>query len=389
MILLFSCSGENDRGFVLTTAVERKDYVDKITVSGNLEAIKTVAIQAPGIRSNVTINYMVPEGSIVKSGDTVCILDAQQLEEEYSRAVDEYNIARAEFNKSRADLNLQYLLLESQVNSIDISTSITKLDSLQLQFTTPLERQKIELELEKADIERKKIMDKLGFLKTINDSEMQKMDLRIKQQKNKIDGARDQLNKLIVTSEVDGLVMYAMSWQTGNKVAEGDAAWWNMPLMEIPQMGEMQAKLLVNENYFKQIETGQKIALRIDAIPDMMLSGEIKLKSPVGKPIKRRSAVKVFEIIAELDSSAIDVQPGLSVTCDVFIQRIADTLVIPVVSIFDEDSIKVVFVEKGKKYRKQPVEITLGNNKFAVVKSGLSGNEIIATTKPPESLILN
>jgi multidrug efflux pump subunit AcrA (membrane-fusion protein) len=286
-------------------------------------------------------------------------------------------------------LNLQYLLLESQVNSIDISTSITKLDSLQLQFTTPLERQKIEFELEKADVERKKIMDKLGFLKSINDSEMKKMDLKIKQQKNKIERAQDQLNKLILTSDVDGLVMYARSWQTGNKVAEGDEVWWNMPLLEIPQMGEMQAKLLVNENHFKQIETGQKIELRIDAISDMILSGEIKLKSPVGKPIKRRSAVKVFEVITTLDSSSIDVQPGLSVTCDVYIRHIADTIVIPVVSIFDEDSIKVVFVEKGKKYRKQPVEIKLGNNKFAVVKSGLSGDEILATTKPHESLILN
>ena len=389
MVLLCACSGGNTGRSVLTVPVQVQEYLDKITVHGNLESVKTVAIQSPAVRSNVTINYLIPEGTIVSAGDTVCILDAPQLEEEYSKAVDEYNIARAEFNKSMADLNLQYLLLESQVNSIDISTSIAKLDSLQLQFTTVLERKKIELELEKADIERKKIMDKLEFLKSINSSEMRKMELKIKQQKNKIEGAQDQLNKLVLTSDVDGLVMYARSWQTGNKVAEGDEVWWNMPLLEIPMVGEMQAKLLVNENHFKQIEQGQEINLRIDAIPDMNLSGEIKLKSPVGKPIKRRSQVKVFEVIASLDSSTIDVQPGLSVTCDVFIQRLADTIVIPVVSIFDDDSLKVVYVERGKKYLKQPVEIKLGNNKFAVVQSGLSGDEIIATTKPPESLIMN
>jgi multidrug efflux pump subunit AcrA (membrane-fusion protein) len=389
LFLLFSCSGESNRKSLLTIPVERQDYVDKIIVFGNLESVRTVAIQAPAVMSNVTINYLIPEGTIVKAGDTVCMLEAQQLEEEYHKAVDEYEITRAEFNKSKADLQLQYLLLESQAHTIDISTTITKLDSLQLQFTSPLERRKIELELEKAEIERRKVTDKLTFLKSINDSELQRMELRIKQERNKIDRARDQLNKLVLTSDVDGLVMYATSWQTGNKVAEGDDVWWNMPLLEIPQMGEMQAKLFVNQSDFKQIETGQQIQLRIDAIPDLVLSGSIKRKSPVGKPIKRGSAVKVFEIIAALDSSSIDVQPGLSVTCDVYIQRIADTVVIPVVSIFEEDSVKVVYVQKGKKYRMQPVDIAFGNNKFAVIRSGLTGVENITTSKPPESLILN
>ena len=32
--------------------------------------------------SAITINYLIPEGSLVKSGDTVCILDAKKLEED-------------------------------------------------------------------------------------------------------------------------------------------------------------------------------------------------------------------------------------------------------------------------------------------------------------------
>jgi HlyD family secretion protein len=389
LIMLFSCSGRNNQKPVLTTLVEKKDYVDKITISGSIESIKTILIQSPAVFSNVTINYLVPEGTNVKAGDTVCILDATQLEEEYSKALDELKITQAEFNKSRADLNLQYLMLEAQVHIIDIATTITKLDSLQLKFTSELEQQKILLELEKADIERDKIISKLSFLKSINDSEMQKMELKIKQQQNKINRAQDQLNKLILTSQVDGMVVYATSWQTGNKVAEGDDVWWNMPLLEIPQMGEMQAKLLVNETHFKQIEKGQDILLGIDAMPDINLSGKIKKKAPVGKPIKRGSQVKYFEIISSLDSTEFSVQPGLSVTCDVYIHRIADTLVVPMVSVFEEDSLKVVFVEKGKKYRRQIVDVALGNNKFAVISSGLTGAELITTTRPPESLIIN
>ena len=159
--------------------------------------------------------------------------------------------------------------------------------------------------------------------------------------------------------------------------------------MEIPQVGEVQAELQVNETYFKQIEQGQIIELKVDAIPDLKLSGKIKRKAPMGKPIQRRSKVKVFEVIAELDSAFLTVQPGLTVTCDVFINHIPDTLVVPVVSIFEDDSIKVVYVESGNHFTRQPVEIAAGNNKFAVIKTGLSGEEVLSNKKPPESLIQN
>ncbi len=389
LILLFSCSGQSKQKTVLTSRVERMDYIDKITIHGYLESVKTVNIVAPEIWGDLTINWLVEEGSRVKQGDTVCILEGARLEEEYSRAMDQYYITRAEYNKSKADLKLQYLMLESQVTSIDISTEISRLDSLQLQFTSPLEKRKIELEMEKAEIEKEKLLDKLEFMKTINESEIKKMELRIVQQQNKINNAVDQLKELVLTSGVDGLVIYSNSRQTGLKIAEGDEVYGRMPILEIPQMDSLQVKLFVNETHFKQIETGQEIEVFVDALPDLVLSGKIKQKAPMGKPLRRGSQVKYFEIIASLDSSSISAQPGLSTTCDVFIKRISDTLVVPTVSIFEENSIKLVYIEKGKKFRKNPVEIALGNNKFTVIKSGLTESQRIATSKPPESLILN
>jgi multidrug efflux pump subunit AcrA (membrane-fusion protein) len=389
LILLFSCSDRNDTGIVLTSRVERRDYVDKITVAGNLESIKTFNIAAPDVWGGLTIIWLVEEGTYVKKGDTVCILEALELEEDYSNAVVRYDVAVAEYNKSKADLNLQYLMLESQVNTIDISTSISRLDSLQLQFTSPLERRKIELELEKAEIEREKLLNKLKFLKTINESEMKKMELRIKQQQNRINRAVDQLKKLILTSTVDGMVIYSRSWQTGNKIAEGDEIWGRMPLLEIPRMDQVHAKLLVNETHFKQIDNGQEVEVIVDARPDLLLGGKILRKSPMGKPIRRGSQVKVYEVIASLDSASVSVQPGLSISCDVFINRITDTLVVPTISVFEKDSIKLVYVEKGKKFSPRTVEIARGNNQFTVIKAGLTGSEVVATSKPPESLILN
>lgn len=388
-MFLLSCSGGEQKGTVLTYKVERKEYLDRITVKGNLESISTYSIVAPRVMSRLTINWLVDEGTFVAKGDTVCLLEATSLEERYTTALNQYELAVAEYNKSKADLDLQYLMLESQVNSIDLSTSIARLDSLQLQFTSPLEKRKIELEMEKAEVERNKLLSKLEFLKRINESELKKMELRIMRQQNNINRAKDQLEKLVLVSSLDGIVMYANSRRTGNKIAEGEQAWTSMPLLEIPRMDQVQAKLFVNETNFKQIEKEQEVLVRVYARPDLLLSGKILRKAPMGKPARRGSQVKVYEVTASLDSASVSVQPGLSISCEVFLNRIADTLVVPTISVFEQDSVKILYVEEGRKFRPRTIEIATGNNEFTVIKSGLTGTETIAAIRPPESLILN
>ena len=184
-------------------------------------------------------------------GDTLCRLEAPEVENQYIKSVHELEKVKAEYNKSASNLELQYLLLDAQVKNIEVSTQITRLDSTQMQFTSALSREIIRLELQKADIEKETILKKLEFLKRINDSELQKMKLKIDQQKNQVDRAEDQLNKLILTSDVEGIVLYAKSWSSDSKIREGDVVWIGLPIIEIPDLTQMQLKLSVSEADYK------------------------------------------------------------------------------------------------------------------------------------------
>jgi len=387
--LQFSCTLKKDINNIITVRVERKDYLDIVTVSGILEAVSTHSYDCPGIFSDVTIQYLIPEGTHVKIGDTLCLLEAREIENQYIQSIHQLEQAEAEYNKSAANLELQYLLLEAQVKNIEASTEITRLDSTQMQFTSPLSREIIRLELLKADIEKEVICKKLEFLKRINDSELQTMKLKVAQQKNQVDRAKDQLNKLILTADVEGIVLYAQSWQTDAKIREGDIVWAVMPIIQIPDLREMQVKLFVGEADYKRLAVDQVLNISVDAFPEIVLTGKIKYKAPVGKPVKRDSEVKVFDVTVCLDSSSIDLQPGLGVTCEVMVSRIQDTIVVPLVSLFDEDSIKLVYVSADKGFIKKEVKVSEYNNKEAVITGGLRGNEVIALMRPPESLILD
>jgi RND family efflux transporter MFP subunit len=381
------CTPKTEFSRIITLPVEKKDFLDVVTVSGILEAVNTHTYGCPGIWSDVTILYLIPEGTQVEPSDTLCILECREIANEYLLAVNELENARAEYNKSLADLNLQFLLLEAQVKSIDASTDIKKLDSLQMEFTSPSSREIIRLELEKAELERNIAQMKLEFLKQINDSELQKMKLKIEQNANRVDQAKSKLDKLILISDVDGIVVYNIHWVSNKKVREGDIVWANMPIIQIPDLSAMQVKLEVSEADYKRLAIDQTLQIIVDAFPDIQLPGKIKYKAPVGKPVSEKSDVKVFEVTASVDSSSLGLQPGLGVTCNVLVRNVPDTLVIPVISLFEEDSLKVVYIADNEKFIKKIVTVADYNNEEVVITSGLKYHEILALRKPPESLI--
>ena len=367
--------------------MKKQDYLNKVNATGVLEAIKNYSINCPGLRTDATVVYLIPEGTAVEKGDTICILEATEIENAYKEALRNLDNTRADYNITMADLNLQYIMLESQVKTIEAQTTISKLDSTQMDFVSEYSRQIIKLEIEKAEIEKEKIESKLHFLKRINEFELKKMEAKIKQEENKVAIEKEKLDKLVLKSDVPGMVVYERLWTSDAKIREGDIVWWQMPIAKIPDMSEMQVKLIVNDTKYKQIEKGQSVHIRVDAFPEILLTGKVIKKTPMGKPIKKGSKIKEFEIYCKIDTLDMKLQPGLSVTCDVIVESIPDTLVLPMCAIFEKDSIKIVYIQEEGLFCPKPVQIAKNNASYAIITDGLSEKEIIALSEPPDAWI--
>jgi HlyD family secretion protein len=389
MIFSWICLGGcgDIRPNISTHKVQKSTFEDKINIPGVIEAKSTRSISCPQLGSDATITWLIPEGTHVKPGDVVCVLEAQGIQTSYVNAVNELENVRAEYNKALANLELQYLLLESQVKIIESNTEIKRLDSLKMQFLSPTRRKILELQLQRAAIEKEKINKKLTVLEKINKSELHKMKLKIQQAENKVNNIKSRLDLLTVKSDVEGMVIYSMLWTSHEKVRIGDIVWQMMEIMKIPDMSGMTIKCFANETHYKQIEKDQKIDVVLDAHPEIRLSGKIRSKASVGKPVKEKSKVKQYEVSAMLDSAEFVITPGLTVNCTVYISEVPDTIVVPVVSVFDYDSSKVVYVATGNKYSRQIVNTGQSSTKEIIISSGLHEGESIALVQPPLSLI--
>ena len=148
-------------------------------------------------------------------------------------------------------------------------------------------------------------------------------------------------------------------------------------------------KVIINarEVEYKRIGINDAVEYVFDAMPGNIAHGKILKKAPVGKTISKKSKVKFFEIEASVDSSTTIPTPGLSARCNIILKRVQDTIVIPQITIFEVDSMKVVYVKNKTGFEQRQITTGLSSPKLAVVRQGLKTEEEVALRKPDQALI--
>ncbi|MDD4361371.1 MAG: hypothetical protein PHF48_02890, partial [Bacteroidales bacterium] len=82
----------------MTYPVVRMDFSDEIVLEGSVEAIQSTIISSPDVHNSIII-YMIEDGTMVEAGDTVCILENQQLTDQLETVERLYEVYKAELNK--------------------------------------------------------------------------------------------------------------------------------------------------------------------------------------------------------------------------------------------------------------------------------------------------
>ncbi|MDR1454671.1 MAG: hypothetical protein LBJ01_03375 [Tannerella sp.] len=370
----------------MSYTVMRGEFENTLTIDGYVEPLRSTTANCPPYIEGV-VGFLVEDGTYVKEGDVVCIVEVAELQTRYDQMKADHEIEQVNLTKSQADLALRYALLEAEVKTNEAETQIARLDSLQLKYAPPNQVKIKELELQQVAIQKNRFEKKLEALEVIRQSEIKKQELKVQQLANRLQTAKDQLDALTVKAPKDGLAVRATSLMTRKKLQIGDPVWHLMPLVNLPEFAGMKVIIRAPEADYKYISTGDSVIFTFDAMPGNLAYGKIRMKSPVGQQHKENSKVKFFDIEASIDSVLTMPDPGYTASCRVLLKQLTDTLIVPQIAVFEEDSIKVVYVKQGKKFDMQQVQIGISSPKEAVIVSGLQGNEKISLIRPSPSSI--
>lgn len=393
IVILFNSCNSNDSNIITVKAIYT-DFVEKLDVAGTVQSVNVMSIVAPRIPvSSMTVAYLADDGSTVRRGDTICILSAPEILSRLETYTTDLEKLMADSKKLVADNALALSMLEVQIDNNKAQLELNSLDSIQQKFAPPLNQKLIKLELDKALVEKNKLKKKYESLKRISIADNMRMRSRISQSENIIQMTKMQVNSLFLLSPIDGMIMHVVAPQMifmsssgmgvlGGNIEVNSSVWSNMAVLQVPDLSKMQISIEVAEADFKRIEKGQKVRIKVEAANDLVTTGSVLKKAPVGKKSQSESQVKIYEVVVSVDSLHQFMTPGLSAKCNIMISEVKDTIVVPAISIFRQDSAKIVYVSDGNKFIPVIVETGLSNSSETIISSGLNGTEIIALTEP-------
>ncbi len=387
IFLQLSCQSKNTSQVSITFQIHRDNFNADVEGEGVVEAVKNNVLNSPPLWSVTKISYIVPEGERVEKGQLVFKLDAEELQNRYINALDERDVVKADAEKRYAELELDRLLYETQYRNAMAAMKTAKLQLTKLEFEPPKVQEIKRLEIKQYELEAERNQQKMNTLEKIQKEERAHMDLLIRQANNKISSLENNLSMLEVYSPVDGYVIYEVNRRTREKVLLGDEVFPGMSVVKIPDMSQMQVKLLLGETDAQKVKKNQKSTITIPTIDDLELTGTVSSVDKVAKSIKRGSKVKKVEVVVTLDSVVQDVVPGLSAFCSIEIEKFTDGIRVPQECIYEKDSVKIVYVKNKDHFVPKPIAIVNQNNDFAIIEGELSGMESLALVEPPVSII--
>jgi HlyD family secretion protein len=393
---LLSCSNNKDSG-IITFQLAKSDFIERINVNGTVQAAVTYPVMPPSrMYGRMTVLRLAADGSYVKKGDTICVLTLPELQSMHEEVATSVETLEAELKKTEADNNLNTALLEAQLATSEAQLKIASIDSLRMQYATGTEKKLLELKVKRALIEKQKVEKKLAATKLIGETDIRSKKARILQEKSRVQSMEDQLNSMIIVAKRDGIVArtespryFTMGGTIGGPIKEGSVLFLDTPVLQFPDLSKMQISADVAEADFKNIEKGQRVLITVDAAKELATTGMVNRKDLVGKTAEKysESKVKFYEVIIDIDSCHSKLKPGLSAHCQIIFKETKDTLYVPTLALFERDSAHVVYVLKKTNFIPVNVETGASGSSYTIITGGLKGDEIIALSEPPNSLI--
>ena len=208
-------------------------------------------------------------------------------------------------------------------------------------------------------------------------------DSRIAEAASKLELAKQQLARTEVRADVPGIVVYrdVFFGSEQRKPQVGDQVWANQPLLILPDISRMVVETKVRETDIHKVERTQKVRVRVEAYPDLKLTGSVTLVGTLAQEEKERRGTKFFGVTVQINESEPRLRPGMTARVEIQVEERQNALFVPLEAVFEREGRALVYVA-GR--RIQPREVVLGpsNQDFVVVEKGLQKGERVCLRDP-------
>lgn len=384
-LLLFTACAKEVKQEIPVARVRQETFYIDLYETGEVRANQSVAISSPEISwryGSLKLTQLIEDGKVVKAGDTVMVFDPSEVQKTILDAESRLEIHYAELEKLQAQQTSEMEDLEADYELTELSLQISKIQAEAAQYEANIRKKEIDLNLEKAQIALEQARDQIANRRKIQQEEMTQRRLTIRQAQTELNEAHATMRSLFVTSPYPGIAIIMRNRSTDLKYQIGDQVWAGQPILELPDLDELKAEVLINEVDIAKITPGMKVEIRPDAFSDSTYMGEVIKVANLAVNKTRNSKIKVFPVEVRILSKTSKLMPGLSVSCRLLVKDYPNATFVPLQAVFNDEEGSYVYVRSGNHFKRQNIETGISNTDFIVVEKGLKAGETVALVDP-------
>ncbi|TFH75046.1 HlyD family efflux transporter periplasmic adaptor subunit [Gammaproteobacteria bacterium LSUCC0112] len=217
---------------------------------------------------------------------------------------------------------------------------------------------------------------------------------RLELEAQRLADLNEQLAMTVIRAQRPGLVVYGSAdtgqpFRGGNQepIQEGATVRERQAILTIPDMTEMAVRVNIHESSVQRVAEGQTVSVRIDAFPDMRLTGQVIKVAVVADSGNAfmNPDLKVYPTIVRIDGEHDWLRPGMTAEVEILVASLENAVYVPIQAVTYLEDKQVVYVSGAG--RREAREVQTGNysEQFIEITAGLRSGEEVMLLPPRQS----
>jgi len=381
----------HDGGPTLPTAtVARGTFIDYLQLRGEIRPIRSITLTAPSSGSDLQIVDLATNGAPVKTGDVVVQFDTTVQQRTLETKQSELKQAESEIQKAEAELRRREQAARTDLEQARGAANRARLDLTKQEILSPRDGKKLAIVLANAEQKVKELSGKMQAERTSAEADV--TIARQKRDKARFDVADTEriIAAMTIRAPSAGSINLLPNFRAGamysNSAPEfrpGDRAYFGAPIAELPDLSTVQLSCHFDEEDRARVQTGRAVLVKVDAIPNRELKGEVAEISMMAKPDFRSwPPTRNFDVIVTLKETDANLRPGMSAGARVELEHLPGVLLVPTTAVFQRGRAFTAYVVNGASIDARTVTVLRRGRDQIAIAAGLREGERVATKDP-------
>ncbi len=384
LILLYVLFGDSKTSVeTIEVPVKSGTFEIQVSTSGELEAKSSEKIMGPmGVRNfriwNMKIDDIIPDGTVVDSGEYVATLDRSELTNRLKDRELDLETLQTQFTQTQLDTTMDLRNARDELINLEYNLEEKQITVDQSIYEPPATQRQAKIDLDKAQRAYEQAEENYQLKLEKARANMAEVNTKLRKAQNEYQEMVDLLDQFTIFAPKGGMVIYRRDWNGQKQGIGANVGAWDPIVAELPDLTEMKSKTYVNEIDISKVSVGQHVKIGVDAFPDKEYTGIVTEVANIGEQL-RNSNAKVFEVVIEVNESDSILRPAMTTKNMIITDVIDSVLYIPIECLQSNDSISYVY--KGR--TRQQVILGKANENEIIIRAGLEADDEIYLV-PPE-----